>query len=192
MNSNDLDSMSIEQLIEYINSELLKGRTMKDIEISDFEVNERVITKRLSRKGYKRVDNIFVKGLKNNGNNEYNKSITPVNMSNRHNNDGLILHGHDKKVAEIMISKHGENLIELAELTDQIKDMLEKYNREKDIIEVEAIELKPRPIGEVKQKLFKIDVDVIKDWDEFVLNHKEFKVQQLISEAIKEFIEKYK
>lgn len=41
-------------------------------------------------------------------------------------------------------------------------------------------------------KLFKIDVDVINDWENFILNHKEFKVQQLISEALREFIKRYK
>ena len=40
--------MSIEEVVEYINKELLKGRTMKDIEVNDFGVNERVIGKRLA------------------------------------------------------------------------------------------------------------------------------------------------
>ena len=44
------EEMSIEEVVEYINKELLKGRTMKDIEVNDFGVNERVIGKRLARK----------------------------------------------------------------------------------------------------------------------------------------------
>ncbi|MEG0671726.1 hypothetical protein [Clostridium sp.] len=41
-------------------------------------------------------------------------------------------------------------------------------------------------------KLFKIDVEVSDKWDEFVRDHKEFKVQQLISLALEEFIGRYK
>jgi len=54
------EDMSLEQIIEYINTELLKGRSMKDIEVNDFNVNERVITKRLARKNVKKVDGQFV------------------------------------------------------------------------------------------------------------------------------------
>ncbi len=48
------EDMSLEEVINYINFELLKGRTMKDIEEIDFNVNERVITKRLARKKLKK------------------------------------------------------------------------------------------------------------------------------------------
>ena len=60
-----LESFDIKQFetneldcVEYINKQLLLGRTMKDIETVDFEVNERVISKRLARRGYKRVENV--------------------------------------------------------------------------------------------------------------------------------------
>lgn len=52
--------MTIEQIAEYVNTELKKGRTMKDVENNDFKVNDRVIAKRLNRKGYKKIDNQFV------------------------------------------------------------------------------------------------------------------------------------
>ena len=54
------DEMGIEEIVVYINGELLKGRTMKEIERVDFGVNERVITKRLARKNIKKVDGQFV------------------------------------------------------------------------------------------------------------------------------------
>lgn len=54
------ENMSIEQVVNYINSELLKGRTMKEIEQNDFGVNDRVIAKRLARKNIKKVDGQFV------------------------------------------------------------------------------------------------------------------------------------
>lgn len=54
------EKMSLEEVIAYINSELLKGRSMKEIEQEDFGVNERVITKRLARKNIKKIDGQFV------------------------------------------------------------------------------------------------------------------------------------
>lgn len=54
------EDMSLDEVINYINGELLKDRTMKDIEEHDFSVNERVITKRLARKGVKKVEGTFV------------------------------------------------------------------------------------------------------------------------------------
>lgn len=54
------DGMGIKEIVDYINGELLKGRSMKEIERVDFGVNERVITKRLARKNIKKVDGQFV------------------------------------------------------------------------------------------------------------------------------------
>jgi hypothetical protein len=54
------EKMSLEEVVAYLNSELLKGRSMKEIEQEDFGVNERVITKRLARKNIKKVDGQFV------------------------------------------------------------------------------------------------------------------------------------
>ena len=61
----DINTLSIEQLVEYVNQELSKGRTMKDIETNDFNVNDRVIVKRLTRRGYKRAGNEFKHGITN-------------------------------------------------------------------------------------------------------------------------------
>lgn len=54
------EDMTLEEVINYINTELLKGRSMKSIEENDFGVNERVIVKRLARKNVKKVDGQFV------------------------------------------------------------------------------------------------------------------------------------
>ena len=54
------EDMNLTEVINYINTELLNGRTMKDIEENDFGVNERVIIKRLARKNVKKVDGQFV------------------------------------------------------------------------------------------------------------------------------------
>lgn len=84
------------------------------------------------------------------------------------------------------------SLKELIDLIEPIKEVIQEYNKSRNIIEVEKIELKPPKVTEVKQKLFKVDIDILDQWNNFVLEHKEYKVQSLISLALLEFIQKYK
>ena len=179
-----LENLSIEEIVDYINNELKLGRSMKDIEINDFKVNDRVIVKRLNRKGYKRVENKFV--------NSTTKDIQKDNKVILNKKKNIDFNRKTEVIQEYNNDINEEKLLELIDLLEPIKSLIEDYERNKNIIEVNSIELKPKAITKVKQKLFKIDVDILEQWEEFVLNHKEFKVQQLISLALEEFIEKYK
>lgn len=179
-----LENLSIEEIVDYINNELKLGRSMKDIEINDFKVNDRVMVKRLNRKGYKRVGNEFTKIITKDIQKD-NKVILNKKKKINFNRKTEVIQEYNNDINE-------EKLLELIDLLEPIKSLIEDYERNKNIIEVNSIELKPKAITKVKQKLFKIDVDILEQWEEFVLNHKEFKVQQLISLALEEFIEKYK
>jgi len=85
-----------------------------------------------------------------------------------------------------------KSLKELISLIEPIKIVIQEYNDRRNIIEFEKETLIPDNVTEIKQKLFKIDVDVLNDWETFVIAHKQYKVQSLISMALKEFIRKYK
>lgn len=182
----DINTMSIEQLVEYVNQELSKGRTMVDIETNDFKVNERVIAKRLTRRGYKRVENEFKQGITNVIQKDNKAKVIQKQESSK-----VIAPIENKIIQKANKSITDDKLIELVELIEPIKEMLEEYNRNKNIIDINTVELRPKAIKEVKQKLFKVDTNVLEQWEEFVLKHKEFKVQQLISLALEEFIQKY-
>lgn len=180
----NIKALSVEQLVEYVNKELLNGRSMVDIETNDFGVNDRVIVKRLTRRGYKRIGNEFTKDI--------TKVIQKDNKANMKDlkeelvvREKTVIQKHNKRIEE-------DKLNELVELIEPIKEMLQEYNRSKNIVDVNLVELKPKAVLEVKQKLFKIDVYVLEQWEEFVSKHKEYKVQQLISLALEEFIHKYK
>ncbi|MBD7913469.1 hypothetical protein [Clostridium cibarium] len=170
---------NIVEVVKFINAELSKGRTMIDIENKEFNVNERVITKRLKRKGYTKINNQFVleEGLEQqNDINNITKVITKNNsIKQKYNND---------------IKK--DKLEELVSLLEPIKEVIREYNKSKTFVEVEPVELKVKNITEVKQKLFKVDIEVLEEWEKFVVDHKQFKVQNLISLALEEFINKYK
>jgi hypothetical protein len=176
MKYNDNDIASV---VKFINEELAKGRTMIDIENKEFNVNERVMTKRLKRKGYTKINNQFVFKEGSEAQKEVNKinKVIPnnKNVKQKYNND---------------INK--ENLEELISLLGPIKEVIQEYNKSKTFVEGEPIELKVKKIAEVKQKLFKIDTEILEEWEQFVTDHKQFKVQNLISLALEEFINKYK
>lgn len=160
---------NIENIVEYINNQLLLGRTMSDIEKLEFNVNPRVIHKRLIRLGYNKIDNKYVL--------DDNKDIIKVI--------------HDKNIIKNNTNIDTYKLNELINMIEPLKEIIHEYNKSKSYINVSSIELKPKAVTEVKQKLFKIDVNVLSSWEKFISNHKEFKVQQLISLALEEFINKY-
>ncbi|EHL1910537.1 hypothetical protein KDH02_004811 [Salmonella enterica] len=178
----DMNKLSLEQIVKYINGELAEGRTMKSIENDDFKVNDRVITKRLTRKGYKRINDEFVCVIQKDNKN-IEKIKKEVNKDKAYTEDNII----QKNNGDIDDYK----LMELISLIEPIKEMLKDYKKNKNITDIQMKEIKPKAITEVKQKLFKIDINVLKQWEEFVLNHKEYKVQQLISLALEEFIQRY-
>lgn len=163
--------VNIEDIVKYINNQLALKRTMTDIEKHDFFVNPRVIHKRLNRLGYKKVNNQYI--LDN------NKTITKVIPKQKSISNANSINIDNYK------------LIELIEMIEPLKEIIQKYNESKTYIDVVPIELKPKAVTEVKQKLFKIDVKVLEQWEIFIKNHKEYKVQQLISLAIDEFLQKY-
>lgn len=76
--------------------------------------------------------------------------------------------------------------IQTIKFINQTKETMQ----DKNIIKMKPIELRIKNITEVKQKLFKVDVDVLKKWEQFVKNNKQYKVQNLISLALEEFIER--
>ena len=137
----NINSITITELVNYINIELNKGRTLKDIEINDFKVNDRVIAKRLSRKGYKRI------------NNQYIYESNPSVLDNK-----VIL-----KTPEIINSKELPDynnldlskLKELIDLLEPIKEIIHEYNNRRNIIDIEKNELRPKAITEVKQKFIR-------------------------------------
>ena len=201
----DIDN--IVNIVEYINNELLNGRTMKDIENNDFEVNERVISKRLVRKGYRKIDNGYhipgesiTEGIpkynkdKNNGITKgiprYNKSIT---KDIPQQNKSVELISNDNLIGDIDIKA----IKELVGLIDPIKEVILKYNQSitnENVIDVTPIEIninrnilnnKIKPVG------FKVDEVVYEQWKNFTNKFTEIKNQDLIGMALIEFMDKY-
>lgn len=186
----------IEEIKDYINLELAKGRPMVSIEKEDFEANERVIHKRLVRAGYKKIDNQYILSndviqVSNNSitkdKDKYNKSITSV------------IQREEEEITKDFKETDIQALKELISLVEPLKDVIQVYNKSittEKYIDVEPIEIKidrTKLSGNIKATGFRIDETILDYWREFIKNYNgEYKVQDLVGQALLEFIEKYK
>ena len=186
----------IEEIKDYINLELAKGRPMVSIEKEDFEANERVIHKRLVRAGYKKIDNQYILSndviqVSNNSitkdKDKYNKSITTV------------IQKQEEAISKDFKETDIQALKELISLVEPLKDVIQVYNKSittEKYIDVEPIEVnidRSKLSGNIKATGFRIDESILKQWKEFIKNYNgEYKVQDLVGQALLEFIVKYK
>lgn len=198
----DGDIKDINKIALYINAELSKGRTQKDIEINDFKVNERVIEKKLKRKGYKKINNQYV--LENSNNKEYDNSNTSVTTKepkvisrlqedkrNKYDNNMTIVtkdkydNSNTLVINDINIKN---NLLELAKNYNKILRIIERYDKEYDSIVIEL------PVETIKDFRTSIRVNNIiwEQFNTFANEHKEFTKRDLLSQALKEYIENHK
>lgn len=186
------DINNIEEVISYLNNELSKGRTQKDIEINDFKVNERVIAKRLTSRGYKRIDNQYIKYDKSNTTvikDKYDNSITRVIESNKEE--------YDKSNTIVINQKEMQGkLIGLAQNYDKILKIIEEYDKKYDAQydkDQEGIYIElPIETKTDFRATVRVNNVIWEQFGEFASNHKEFTKRDLLSMALKEYIDKYK
>lgn len=170
--------MQIDKLVQLINLELKKDKNIS--------VNK--ICNKIGEKQSK------VKSQLRDNNYSYNADLRQYIQKDNDSITDIIDTKTEPKIDDIQRYNQSIDINKLNELIGMIeplKAIVEKYNKDITIVEVNTIELKAKAVTEVKQKLFKIDIEVLKKWDKFIADHKEFKVQQLISLALEEFINKY-
>ena len=171
------DDYTIEENVQYINQLLEDGLSMKQIEEDHYNVAERVIVKRLARKGYKRSsegNRLFVLV-------DSEKAHTKLNKANRKPN----------KATKTFSDEEIKKLKQLINNYDDIMYMCSKCNttNTQHIHDIEDIQI--IQTYNTKQKMFRVDVEVLERWNEFCEEYKHIKVQSLISSALLEYINKY-
>lgn len=189
------DINNIEEVISYLNNELSKGRTQKDIEINDFKVNERVIAKRLTSRGYKRINNQYIKYDNSNiqviksKENKYEGSHTVVIKDDKKeydNNNTLVINQKEIQNKLIGLAQNYDKILEVIQAYDKKYDAQYDKNQEGIYIEL-PIETKPDFRATVR-----VNNVIWEQFGEFSNNNKEFTKRDLLSMALKEYMEKYK
>ena len=171
------DDYTIEENVQYINELLESGLSMKQIEEDHYNVAERVIVKRLARRGYKRSkenNRLFVLVDSEKANRKPNKAHT--------------------KRDKIFSDEEVQKLKQLINNYDDIMYVLSMYSKcnttnTQHIHDIEDIQI--IQTYNTKQRMFRVDVEVLERWNEFCEEYKHIKVQSLISSALLEYINKY-
>ena len=179
----NINNMDIEQLVKYINSELKKDKTISVNKLCEkIDIKKSTLKNKMMKAEYS-YNAELRQYIKND-----NTSITKATQEYSQEQQSLEI---PKVIQKDNSSINSDKINELISLIEPIKEVIAEYNKSKSFVEVEQIELKPPSVTEVKQKLFKVDIDVLDNWNKFILEHKEYKVQSLISLALQEFIDKY-
>lgn len=172
------DDYTIEENVQYINELLMNGLSMKQIEEDHYNVSERVIVKRLTRKGYKRS-------------NEGNRLFTLVDSEKANRKLNKAHTKRDTKATNIFSDEEVQKLKQLINNYDDIMYMCSKCNttNTQHIHDIEDIQI--IQTYNTKQRMFRVDIEVLERWNEFCEEYKHIKVQSLISSALLEYINKY-
>lgn len=202
----DHKSMTLIELADYINAQLELGRNLTKIAKEDFNVNESTIRKKLTKDNiYKRIGNQYVRQshtqCDTDKNNIVNKSLHNVRHDVRHivtdNSDkspkdtNLISHTQSQDVTNNIQNK---KYTELLDNYDVLMQMIEDYKNAKEygsaVFSHLIVEL---PIEHQKdfRVTLRINDTVYKEFKKFADANKQFTLKELVSQALKEFIDKY-
>ena len=179
MDRNTFLNMNIDSKINYINNELNKG--LKVIEIREsLNVGEKELQKIIKSGGYK-----YNSKIKN--------YIRVTEVVNGYNNNQSVV-GY--KSSDIVVSNSEyEKLIntinDIQSMNDKLNEVYNWYELQNKVVEKIELRIDPNNNDTVTRS-FKVYEDVYKDFLELSKKHSTYKIQDLISQAIKEFVDKYK
>lgn len=178
--------------IEYINIELAKGRSITKIAREDYGYqSESSLRKRLTKGNlYKRVGQQFIKiNNKTEVRQDVRQDVTMIDNSKVECGTELI---------EVKNSAMGTpNIFEdkykgLLDNYDVLIQMIDEYKKSGIAVKGNSNLVIELPQEEEEARVtFRINGTVYEEFQEFVKSHKQFKVKELVSAALKEFVEKY-
>lgn len=194
--------MTLKELAEYINKQLDLGRNLTKIAKEDFGVNESTIRKKLTKdKIYKRIGNKYVrqyqtnadkKGELHNVRQSGRQVVTQTNTKQLNENIKIIRQTSSRSVTRNIDNKKYNNLIDNYDI---IMQMIEDYRKAKEQGSSSFNRLVVDLPAE-KKKDFRVTLrlnDVVyEEFKKFADRNKQFTIKELVSQALKEFINKYK
>lgn len=177
MDRNKFDLLSSEDKINYINEELLKGKTVIRIR-EDLNIGEKSLQRIIKDSGYK-----YNQKLK-----RYDKQHTEIIQTKEYDKDNTNIIPYNIK----------DDLIEIVQMKDDLKELIRNYKEGYDkehtqVIEVisdEGIKI-DLPESEIVRTTVRVNKEVLDRWNEFSEKHKEFSKTNLLSSCMLEYIDKY-
>ena len=197
MDKEKFNKLEVLEQIQYINNELENNKSITSV-CKELGIGRSTIRDRFKKANYKY----------NKESNKYidNNSITDVTQDNIEINNGCntsdINKENNKSVTDVIqrdtvteiINKSDEeiknNLLDLVSNYDVLKDIIELHRRNTSVIKQQIV----IDIEESDSKLatLRVNSKVLEQFNDFCKDNKQYKKVDLLSQAIKEFIEKYK
>lgn len=179
MDKDIFNRLEIQKQIEYINEKLKEGHTTLTSIAKIIGIGRSTISDRFRKVGYtfdKKVNNYI-----------YNTEVIIVNDKELKNNCN-----NEHQLQKYDESNYPKNIIQVIDqMQKQLDEVYEWYSIEKNVIE--PIELKINSFeGEPLNRTYKVYTTVQQDFKKFCEGHKKYKVQDIVSQAIVEFMKKYK
>lgn len=196
MNKEEFNKLEVLEQIQYINKQLENNKSVtsacKEIGVGRSTIRDR----------FKKANYIYYKDL-----NKYihNKSVTDVILSkievsngcissdiNKENNNNITDVLQTDTVTEIINKSDEEiknNLLDLVSNYDVLKDIIELHRRNTSVIKQQIV----IDIEESDSKLttLRVNSKVLEQFNDFCKDNKQYKKVDLLSQAMKDFIEKY-
>ena len=90
-------------------------------------------------------------------------------------------------------AKVKNDIIEVAGLKDKINEIIEWYEaKHKNVIEIPELKMdKKHFTGDIVVKSYRVYSDIVKKFETFSKKQDQYKIQDLVSQALLEFMEKY-
>ena len=161
--------LKIEDQIEYLNEELEKGKTVARIR-REIGIGEKKLQKMIKCNNYKY----------NQKTKKYESSSVVIAAPKK--SDTI---GNEKTDNRVLLKL-------ISEINTKVVEMYDWYTDQINVIEPVELKIENREDNSTTTKSYKIYSDTERKFQEFCKCHKQYKVQDLISKAIDEFIDKYK
>lgn len=177
MDRKEFDNLTIDKQIELINTKLVEYKSLTQV-CKIEKLRRNTIRDRFQNHGYKLVDGQFIKV--NDLEEIQAASVTkvPKEITKTENNSNEDTIGMIKAIQKEL---------------DQLKEEVQKLKNEKSTPCQSNTTLNIMTFtGTSENKSFRVDSKVVKEFNSFCKKYKEYKKQDLLSQALKEFIDKYK
>lgn len=188
MNKQKFNNLDLMDQLEYVNKKLSDGESLREISKC---LN---MSKTTIRNRFKKIDYVFNKDKKQyiKDSDEYKKNINILQVKPIENKeikeDEYI---YNTNVLTNVEAK--EKLINIIDNYDNIEKMLKWFENQKNIIEVEEINIDTdKLVGNAKTTTVRLYDKVWEDFRKFMKGYPEYKSMDLVSMALVEYMSKYK
>lgn len=178
MDKDKFISLNIDGKIKYLNDQLNNGLGVKDIR-EQLGIGEKALQRIIKNSDYR-----YNQKLKQYINYESNTQV--VYKNNYESNTNVVIQNEEYNKLMNIIKGYEE-------LNSKMEEMYKWYGLQNNVIDITTPTLKIEPNNDpIVVRSFKLYKNVSEEFTKFCNENKTYKVQDLVSSALEEFMEKYK